>query len=211
MPTWILSVLVAFGCSFPLFSPEALSAPPPPCLPWRSTRRRTTRSRSTNPEGWNVEGAKGQALCRTPGDGIAGFISATISFWAPSRIPNFDSSRMPGGTGVALPGGGRRPLQVRSLGVEPRRNIGGRRPGFQLLQLQGTEPAIQRKHDARGHFTGGLRERLREVGGTRVTVARRRRQRRRSASGGRQAENRSTATKWHAVPAMTNRCQTKWK
>jgi hypothetical protein len=44
-----------------------------------------------------VEGAKGQALCRTPGDGIAGFISATISFWAPSRIPNFDSSRMPGG------------------------------------------------------------------------------------------------------------------
>ena len=48
------------------------------------------------PEGWKLEGAKGQALCTPTGDGIAGFISTTISFWGPSQIPNFDSSRVPG-------------------------------------------------------------------------------------------------------------------
>lgn len=48
------------------------------------------------PEGWKLEGAKGQALCTIPGDGIAGFISTTIPFWGPSQIPNFDSSRIPG-------------------------------------------------------------------------------------------------------------------
>jgi len=48
------------------------------------------------PEGWKLEGAKGQALCTPPGDGVAGFISTTISFWGPSQIPNFDSSRIPG-------------------------------------------------------------------------------------------------------------------
>jgi len=48
------------------------------------------------PEGWKMEGAKGQALCTPPGDGIAGFISTTIPFWGPSQIPNFDSSRIPG-------------------------------------------------------------------------------------------------------------------
>jgi len=48
------------------------------------------------PAGWKLEGAKGQALCTPPGDGIAGFIFTTISFWGPSQIPNFDSSRIPG-------------------------------------------------------------------------------------------------------------------
>ena len=48
------------------------------------------------PEGWKLEGAKGQALCTPPGDGIAGFIFAPIGFWGPSQIPNFDSSRIPG-------------------------------------------------------------------------------------------------------------------
>ena len=48
------------------------------------------------PEGWKLEGAKGQALCTPLGDGVAGFISTTISFWGPSQIPNFDSSRIPG-------------------------------------------------------------------------------------------------------------------
>ncbi len=48
------------------------------------------------PKGWKVEGAKGQVLCNTPGDGIAGFISASIGFWGPSRLPYFDSSRIQG-------------------------------------------------------------------------------------------------------------------
>jgi len=48
------------------------------------------------PRGWKLEGAKGQALCTTPGDGIAGFIASTISFWGPSQLPYFDSSRVPG-------------------------------------------------------------------------------------------------------------------
>jgi hypothetical protein len=48
------------------------------------------------PKGWKLEGAKGQALCTTPGDGIAGFIASTISFWGPSQLPYFDSSRIKG-------------------------------------------------------------------------------------------------------------------
>ncbi|MDH3382662.1 MAG: hypothetical protein OEM42_01230 [Deltaproteobacteria bacterium] len=48
------------------------------------------------PKGWKLEGSKGQALCTTPGDGIAGFIASTISFWGPSRLPYFDSSRIQG-------------------------------------------------------------------------------------------------------------------
>ena len=48
------------------------------------------------PRGWKLEGAKGQALCTTPVDGIAGFIASTISFWGPSQLPYFDSSRIPG-------------------------------------------------------------------------------------------------------------------
>ena len=50
-----------------------------------------TRDRSCSllvPEGWTFEGAKGQVLCTTPGDGIAGFISSTIPFWGPSRVPS---------------------------------------------------------------------------------------------------------------------------
>ena len=48
------------------------------------------------PAGWKLEGAKGQVLCTTPHDGIAGYIFATIQFWGPSRLPNFDSSRIQG-------------------------------------------------------------------------------------------------------------------
>jgi hypothetical protein len=48
------------------------------------------------PKGWRMEGAKGQVLCTTPGDGIAGFISSSIPFWGPSQIPYFDSSRIQG-------------------------------------------------------------------------------------------------------------------
>jgi hypothetical protein len=48
------------------------------------------------PKGWEMGGAKGQVLCATPGDGIAGFISSSIAFWGPSQIPHFDSSRIQG-------------------------------------------------------------------------------------------------------------------
>lgn len=48
------------------------------------------------PKGWKMDGAKGQLLCVPPGDGIAGVLYAPVGFWGPSRIPNFDSSRIPG-------------------------------------------------------------------------------------------------------------------
>ncbi len=48
------------------------------------------------PTEWKLEGAKGQVLCTTSGDGIAGFIFSTIPFFGPSRLPNFDSSRIQG-------------------------------------------------------------------------------------------------------------------
>jgi len=48
------------------------------------------------PKGWKLEGAKGQVLCTTPGDGIAGFISTSIAFWGPSKVPYFDGSRIQG-------------------------------------------------------------------------------------------------------------------
>jgi hypothetical protein len=71
------------------------------------------------PKGWKLEGAKGQALCATPGDGIAGFIASTISFWGPSRIPNFDSSRIQG----VLHSPYRRPVDALILAM---RNTGSR-------------------------------------------------------------------------------------
>jgi hypothetical protein len=47
------------------------------------------------PQGWRLEGGKGQALVSTPGDGVAGFASLSSTFWGPSQI-GFDASRIPG-------------------------------------------------------------------------------------------------------------------
>ena len=47
------------------------------------------------PEGWNLIAAKGAAVCASP-DENAGYIFITQNFVARSRIPYFDSSKMPG-------------------------------------------------------------------------------------------------------------------
>jgi hypothetical protein len=47
------------------------------------------------PDGWNLVAAKGAAVCASP-DENAGFIFTTVGFVARSRIPYFDSSKMPG-------------------------------------------------------------------------------------------------------------------
>jgi hypothetical protein len=47
------------------------------------------------PDGWNLTAGKGAAVCASP-DENAGFIFTTVGFVARSRIPYFDSSKMPG-------------------------------------------------------------------------------------------------------------------
>ena len=47
------------------------------------------------PEGWNFSSEKGATVCASP-DENAGYIFTTIGFVARSRIPYFDSSKMPG-------------------------------------------------------------------------------------------------------------------
>jgi hypothetical protein len=47
------------------------------------------------PEGWNLSSEKGATVCASP-DENAGYIFATVGFVARSRIPYFDSSKMPG-------------------------------------------------------------------------------------------------------------------
>jgi hypothetical protein len=96
----LLSVL----SNFTILDPSAAAAHPGASTP----RKKATDLRMTKivsgdgsfsllvPEGWKLQGAKGQAFCTTPGDGIAGFISSSIGFWGPSQIPYFDSSRIQG-------------------------------------------------------------------------------------------------------------------
>jgi hypothetical protein len=96
----LLSVLSNFTILDPSAAANQPGAPPrrKKALELRMTKT-ATRDRSCSllvPEGWKLEGEKGQALCTTPGDGVAGFISATIPFWGPSKIPYFDSSRIQG-------------------------------------------------------------------------------------------------------------------
>ena len=47
------------------------------------------------PEGWNLSSTKGATVCASP-DENAGYIFAPVGFVARSRIPYFDSSKMPG-------------------------------------------------------------------------------------------------------------------
>jgi hypothetical protein len=47
------------------------------------------------PEGWKFTAGKGAALCASP-DGDTGYLFSVIEFVGPSRIPYFDSSRIPG-------------------------------------------------------------------------------------------------------------------
>lgn len=47
------------------------------------------------PEGWNFSSEKGATVCASP-DENAGYIFTTVGFVARSRIPYFDSSKMPG-------------------------------------------------------------------------------------------------------------------
>ncbi len=47
------------------------------------------------PEGWNLSSEKGATVCASP-DENAGYIFATVGFVARSRIPYFDSSKIPG-------------------------------------------------------------------------------------------------------------------
>jgi len=96
----LLSVL----SNFTILDPSAAAAQPGASRPRKkATDLRMTKTVSGDgsfsllvPEGWKLEGAKGQAFCTTPGDGIAGFISSSIGFWGPSQIPYFDSSRIQG-------------------------------------------------------------------------------------------------------------------
>ena len=96
----LLSVLA----NFTILDPSAAAEKPGASTPrTKALDPRMTKTASGDgsfsllvPEGWKMEGAKGQVLCTTPGDGIAGFISSTIPFWGPSQLPYFDSSGIQG-------------------------------------------------------------------------------------------------------------------
>jgi hypothetical protein len=96
----LLSVL----SNFTVLDPSAAAKKPGAPIPGNDApdlrmKKIVSRDRSFSllvPAGWKLEGAKGQVLCTTPGDGIAGYIFATIQFWGPSSLPYFDSSRIQG-------------------------------------------------------------------------------------------------------------------
>jgi len=96
----LLSVL----SNFTILDPTIAAKRPRDSIPRKKALDlQMTKARSTDgsfsllvPKGWRMEGAKGQVLCSTPGDGIAGFISTSIAFWGPSQLPYFDSSRIQG-------------------------------------------------------------------------------------------------------------------
>jgi len=67
----------------------------PAILPMRETSAPDNTCRLLVPEGWNLLAAKGAAVCSSP-DENAGFIFTTQGFVARSRIPYFDSSKIPG-------------------------------------------------------------------------------------------------------------------
>lgn len=63
--------------------------------PMREVSAQDNTCRLLVPDGWNLVAAKGAAVCASP-DENAGFIFTTVGFVARSRIPYFDSSKMPG-------------------------------------------------------------------------------------------------------------------
>jgi len=96
----LLSVISNYTVLDPAGAAKAGAPPAPPRgisdLP---LEKRTAKDGSFSmlvPKGWKMEGGKGQVLCVPPGDGIGGVIRAPVGFWGPSRIPNFDGSRIPG-------------------------------------------------------------------------------------------------------------------
>ncbi len=96
----LLSVISNYTVLDPSGAAKADPPPEPPRgISGLPLEKRTAKDGSFSmlvPKGWKMDGAKGQLLCVPPGDGIAGVIFAPIGFWGPSRIPNFDGSRIPG-------------------------------------------------------------------------------------------------------------------
>ncbi len=96
--------LLSVISNYTVLDPSGAAKAGPPPEPSRGISDLPLEKRTANdgsfsmlvPKGWKMDGAKGQLLCVPPGDGIAGVIFAPIGFWGPSRIPNFDSSRIPG-------------------------------------------------------------------------------------------------------------------
>ena len=66
-----------------------------PVPPMKEVSSQDKMCRLLVPEGWNLNSAKGATVCASP-DENAGYIFATVGFVARSRIPYFDSSKMPG-------------------------------------------------------------------------------------------------------------------
>jgi hypothetical protein len=67
----------------------------PAMLPMRQASAPDNTCSLMVPQGWNLTAGKGAAVCASP-DENAGFIFTTVGFVARSRIPYFDSSKMPG-------------------------------------------------------------------------------------------------------------------
>ena len=63
--------------------------------PMREVSAKDNTCRLLVPEGWNLIAEKGAAVCSSP-DESAGYIFTVINFVARSRIPYFDSSKIPG-------------------------------------------------------------------------------------------------------------------
>ena len=63
--------------------------------PMREVSAKDNTCRLLVPEGWNLIAEKGAAVCSSP-DESAGYIFTAVSFVARSRIPYFDSSKIPG-------------------------------------------------------------------------------------------------------------------
>ena len=62
--------------------------------PMREVSARNNTCRLLVPEGWNLIAEKGAAVCSSP-DESAGYIFTVVNFVARSRIPYFDSSKIP--------------------------------------------------------------------------------------------------------------------
>jgi len=67
----------------------------PAVPPMREVSAQDNTCRLLVPDGWNLSAVKGTAVCASP-DENAGFIFTMVGFVARSRIPYFDSSKMPG-------------------------------------------------------------------------------------------------------------------
>jgi len=67
----------------------------PATLPMRKTSAPDGTCSLMVPEGWKFTAGKGQTLCTSPGED-SGYIYAVIGFVARSRIPYFDSAKIPG-------------------------------------------------------------------------------------------------------------------